>query len=255
MLLDEDNLLVESVQRKLQELVITSGRAAVHAQNPNDFEYYAMSFELVDSQFNSLKIFHMPVLPNAISIGRTSPLNIRKTGFGYFTQYSDVFQSYNITLQGTFGRKFRLLIHKEADDKRLKDFDLNVKTGYGTTKILEDMILQSQEANNVNVDNNGKDNHKFLIFYNLTFNQQLVVEVIDMQFTQSLENNAMWNYSIVMKAVGDVTQLRGFDNEKSLKNLLTNAKLNKQVNSVFNNLTAGGVFRNKELILQEGLIF
>jgi hypothetical protein len=246
---------VENVRRKVNEIALTEGRAALHAKNPNDFEYYALSFELVDSNFNSLKIFHFPVMPNAISISRPSPLNVKKTGHGYFTQYTDAFQAYTITLQGTFGRKFRLLIHKEETDKRLKDYDLNVKTGYGVTKVLEDMILQSQETVQQDVQTAGVENHKFLILYNLTFNQQFIVEVMNFQFTQSLENNTMWNYNLELKAMGDVRQLVGYDSNKSLKNLLTNAKLNKQANTVFDNLTAGGVFRTRAQLLNDNLLF
>lgn len=234
---------VESVRRKVTELAVTEGRVALHAKNPNDFEYYALSLELVDSQFNSLKIMHFPVMPSAISIVRTSPLNIKKTGHAYFTQYTDAFQAYNLSIQGTFGRKFRLLIHKEESDKRLKDYDLNVKTGYGATKLLEDMILQSQEVAESNT--RSSVNHKFLILYNLTFNQQFIIEVMDFQFNQSLENNAMWNYSLNIRALGDVRNLQGFDSDKTLKNLLKNAKLNKQANTVFNNLTAGGIFKTR----------
>jgi hypothetical protein len=244
---------VESVRRKVTELAVTEGRVALHAKNPNDFEYYAMSLELVDSQFNTLKIMHFPVMPTAIAISRTSPLNIKKTGHAYFTQYTDAFQAYNLSIQGTFGRKFRLLIHKEESDKRLKDYDLNVKTGYGTTKLLEDMILQSQEVAESNTK--GSTNHKFLILYNLTFNQQFIIEVMNFQFNQSMENNTMWNYSLDIRALGDVRQLQGFDSEKSLKNLLTNAKLNKQANTVFDNLTAGGVFRTKAQLLNDMILF
>lgn len=236
---------LESIRKKAQDAIITNGRALVHAKNPDDFEYYAISFELVDSEFNSLRIFHMPVLPTAISIGRTSPLNIKKTGWGYFTQYSDAFQARQISIQGTFGRKFRLIVNKEESDKKLKDYDLNIKTGYGVTKVLEEMLLQSQQASKKNTNDLGnsviEENHKFLIMYNLTFNQQFVVEVMNKSFTQSVENNMMWNYQIELRAVGDVRNLIGYDLDKSLKNLLTNAKLNSNLNTVFNNITAGGV--------------
>lgn len=232
---------VEAVIRKAQEVTTTVGKAALHAISPNDFEYYALSLELVDAEFNTIQMFNFPVMPNAIQIARASPLNIKKTGYGYFTQYSDTFQAYNISIQGTFGRKFRILINKNRDSKDLKGFDLNVKTGYGSTKLLEDICLQSQQMEEKTTESGKESSHKFLFFYNLTFNQQFVVEVVDLQFQQSLENNAMWNFTLQLKAIGDVTKIQGFDSKKTLKNLLLTSALNKSVNNVINNITAGGV--------------
>lgn len=232
---------LELIRRKAQDITVTLGRAAIHSLYPNDFEYYALSLELVDEEFNPLKIFHFPVMPNGISINRTSPLNIKKSGYGYFTQYSDVFQAYNISINGTFGRKFRLLINREDKDSKLKDFDLNIKTGYGATKVLEDILLESQQMNEKTTEGGKFSSHKFLFLYNLTFNQQFVVEVMNFSIQQSIENNMMWNYNIELKAVGDVTKIEGFDYKNKLKNLLINASLNKTVNNTFNNLTAGGI--------------
>lgn len=243
---------LESVRSKVQSLTYTEGRASLHSKNPDDFEYYALTFELVDSNFNALQIFNFPVMPNGINTTRMSPLNIKKTGHGYFMQYDDNFQSYNITIQGTFGRKFRLITNNLSDGKKLKDYDLKVKTGYGVTKILEKMILSSQQP--IESKTSSSD-HKFLLFYNLAFNQQFVVEIVNFSFNQSLENNMMWNYSIEMRAVGDIRQLSGFDSNKNLKNLLKSAKLNKQLNTVFNNITAGGIFKSRAQINNELISF
>ena len=228
----------ETVRNKAQTALIESGRAVMHSLSPNDFEYYAISFELVDSSFNSLRIFNMPVLPNAISINRTSPITTKKTALGYFSVFSDAFQAKTITLQGTFGRKFRLLVTSKKGEDGKKDFDLKVKTGYGASKILESILDESQ------TDSESGDK-KFLILYNLTFNQQLVVEVLSHQFNQSLENNAMWNYNIELKAVADVTRIKGNNSDKSLKSLLKTSVLNKTINNVFSNLTFGGLVDSK----------
>lgn len=232
---------LESVRKRAQDITVTAGRAVIHSLYPNDFEYYALSLELVDDEFNTLQILHFPVMPNGISVTRASPLNIKKTGYGYFTQYSDTFQAYNISINGTFGRKFRILLHKEENDNKLKNFDLNVKTGYGVTKLLEDIVLQSQQMTEKTTEYGKVSSHKFLFLYNLTFNQQFVVEVVNFQVQQSVENNIMWNYNLELRAIGDVTKIEGFDSKANLKNLLTNAFLNKSVNTVFNNITAGGI--------------
>jgi len=196
---------VEVVRKKAQDTIFTLGRTALHAIAPDDFELYSNTFELIDSQGVIEDIFHFPVMPSGISVGRQSLVNIKKTGTAYISQFNDSFVGRNVNISGTFGRKFRLLITKGiggnvnnlAGDENIGAFDLNVKTGYGAVKLLERIIESSQK-----LDNYG--NPKLLIFYNPTINHNHVIEVINFQLQQSLENNMMWNWNIEMKSIANV---------------------------------------------------
>lgn len=178
----------ELAKEKSTTLARRVGKAALHAISPNDFEYYACSFELVDSGFNVKEIFHFPVMPTGITIGRQSLVSVKKTGSSYLSQFNDSFVGRTFSINGTFGRKFRVVLGKK---------DLKFKTGYGALKMLEDIIEQAYE---------GKGKPKFLIFNNLSFNQSYIVEVMNFQTSMSMENNMMWNYTLELKAVADVNE-------------------------------------------------
>lgn len=234
---------VEVVRKKVQDTIFELGRGALHAIAPNDFEYYACTFELIDSQGTIEDIFHFPVMPSSMSVGRQSLVNIKKTGTSYISQFNDSFVGRNITLSGTFGRRFRLLITKgvgsnvnnSTPDKFYQNFDLNVKTGYGSAKLLEKLIESSQQ-----LDDFG--NPKLLIFYNSVINHNHVVEVLSFNMQQSLENNMMWNWSIEMKSLANVDTLIFSGNSKrNLVELLSLSALNKITNNIFNNISLEGI--------------
>lgn len=232
---------VEVVRKKAQDTIFELGRAALHAIAPNDFELYACTFELIDSQGVIEDIFHFPVMPSGISVGRQSLVNIKKTGTAYMSQFNNSFVGRNISLSGTFGRKFRLLISKgegsNLNDKSkfFSNFDLNVKTGYGAVKLLEKIIESSQK-----LDEYG--NPKLLIFYNSTLNHNHVMEVLSFQLQQSIENNMMWNWSIEIKSVANVDDLLfNGDSRRHLVQLLAMSALNKVINKVFDNISLEGI--------------
>jgi hypothetical protein len=235
---------VEFVRRKAQDTIFEIGRGALHAIAPDDFELYACTFELIDSQGVIEDIFHFPVMPSGISVGRQSLVNIKKSGTAYMSQFNDSFVGRNVNLSGTFGKKFRLMIskgeganihEKGGTGKLFNNFDLNVKTGYGAVKLLERIIESSQK-----LDDYG--NPKLLVFYNSTINHNHVIEVLNFQLQQSLENNMMWNWSIEIKSVANVDDLLFNGNSKKhLIELLAVSTLNKVINKVFDNISLVGV--------------
>lgn len=231
---------VEQVRNKANNITRNLGKAALHALSPDDFEYYACSFELVDSDFTVLDILHFPVLPNSISIGNQSLVSIKKTGRAYLTQFNDSFVGKNISINGTFGRKFRLLLSGEKKSNALTGvggaFDLKVKTGYGTLKLLEKLIEQTYQV--------GNGNPRMLIFNNHAFNQSFIVEVLSFNPTMSVENNMIWNYGIEMKAVADVNKLiLTGGSTRRLINLLASDVLGKAANDLFSDFK--GVISSK----------
>lgn len=241
---------LEQVRNKAQGIAINAGRATLHAMAPDDFEYYACVMQLVNSQGEIVQIFNFPVMPNAMSLNKRPLVNIKKTARGYLDQFSTSFSGDVISISGTFGRKFRLLISNDNNlneakkgkgTEQLKDFvkntfDAKVKTGYGALKLLEKIIYKSTELDEFNQP------HR-LFFYNFAFNESFLVEVVNWGKQQSLENNIMWNYSLEMKALAnaDTLESAAASNGKSnIKNLLATAALQKSLNKTFNNLTAQG---------------
>jgi hypothetical protein len=231
---------VESVKRAADNVIVELGRAALHSIAPSDFEYYACTFELLDSRGNIEDLFNFPVMPSAMSIGRKSLVSIKKTGLSYMSQFNDSFVGRDVGISGTFGRKFRLLLRNGVDTnvnnldsngQFFKQFDLNVKTGYGALKLLEKLVESSQK-----LDASG--NPKFLIFYNYVINHHHVVEVTDFQVTQSLENNMMWNWSLQMKSIANIDNIAFSGGlKKHLTELLAVSALNNSLNIIFSNIT------------------
>jgi hypothetical protein len=237
----------ELVIKKVQDILIEGGRAYLHSLAPDDFEYYACAFQVVDSITDIEYIFNFPVMPNAIQINKKPHVNIKKTMRGYVDTISTSFSGPTINISGTFGRKFRLLIQRDnhanqetkkkserAEDYKKDTFDLNVKTGYGATKLLEKVLKRSTQ-----LDQYARPYR--ILFYNFAYNESYHVEVISFSISQSLENNAMWNYSIELKAIGSTDFFQ--DNNKNIKNMLAQAAVQKMANNTFSNLTLGGLQR------------
>jgi hypothetical protein len=229
--------IIQIARNKAQSIISNVNKSALHALAPDDFELYACSFELLKSNGDVERIFHFPVMPNGINIDSSSIVNIMKTGSGNVVQFNDIFVSKMITINGTFGRKFRLLVSNNSGNEKqsLKDIDLKVKTGYGAMKMLEyicDDLYKLDEFNSP----------RYLIFHNLAFNQSFLVEVISKSFSQSNENNVMWNYTLQLKAIADAKNINiGSNKKQSLKNLLTMGAIQFNINKIFSEINIGSI--------------
>ena len=126
------NSNIELIKRRTQETLATIGRAALNSWKPDDFDFYICSFELLDSRGSSLELFNFPVMPNTLSIDKQSLVNIKRTGDSINSQFSDSYVSKPISISGSFGRKFKILLGLNND--------LKVKTGYGALKMMEKII-------------------------------------------------------------------------------------------------------------------
>ena len=112
----------------------------------------------------------------------------------------------------------------------MKDIDLKVKTGYGAMKNMEYLLDELYLLDEYNMP-------RFLIFHNFAFNQSLLVEVISKNFSQSNENNMMWNYSIQLKGVADAKKLvLGKSYKRKLKDLLSVSSMQFGINKIFSDL-------------------
>lgn len=194
-------------------LGVSLGKSAAHSLFPNNFEYYLCSFELYDSTNKMIGLLSFTVMPNNMLVNKTQIANITKTNKSVFTIFNDSFVPTDISIQGTFGRKFRLILNDKeiggvgkdlAFGKMLpsvsKPTPVLVKSGYGMTKMLEKMIQASWT-----LDSNGLP--CFLVFRNYSMNQALIVEVVQHSFSQSMDSNMLWNYALEMKGVAPASIL------------------------------------------------
>lgn len=235
-------------------LVNTVGSAGLHAMYPNDFEYYMVGLELVKYNGVTIDMLIFPVLPNQIKRSEHTATNIKKTMGGISVVKTSSFIPIDFTISGNFGRKFRILVqsdtvvdfqalrysyitgvsHRDYVDQDIISgskftkpvFNFAVKTGYGTTKILEAIVNKSRGS----IDN--KPNR--LIFYNLAYGESYLAEVVDFDINQSLESNMIWNYSLNMKAIAPL-ELVEWSRERSVKSVLLSSVVQKTLNNAATN--------------------
>lgn len=254
------------------------GKEEMHKKYPNEIEYYACAFELLDSENNTVKFFSFPVMPSQIQSTERFTAFVQKTMAGVVVHDNPTFVPLDISLSGNFGRMFRKSpsstssessqhqhsrrISKLGDlgkgvdttgaiDVSLgdvpiianKSFSSDYKTGYGSSKMLESILHKSK-----GLDARSRS-HKVL-FYNLSFNQAYVVNLMNLTFSQSRESNAIWQYSISMNAIAPISAV--FDNQKrksSIDRLLNFNKMNNgfsnQSQGIMSILSPGGVSMTK----------
>lgn len=216
--------IVSSFVDGVRETIATIGRGALHSIAPDNFEYYMCSLELLDSSGTTKGFMTFVVMPNNIMENRPQITSITKTNKGVSTLFNSTFVPRDISIQGTFGRKIRLLLGlKEVENVSSIPFfngnlggvknDILIKTGYGLIKMLQNMIDASTK-----LDDNG--NPCILLFNNYALNTHYVVEVMQSSFSQSTENNMIWYYSLEMKAVAPASAVRT-QKEQSAKFLAT----------------------------------
>ena len=95
------------------------GKLTAHTLFPNEFEYYLISFELLDSGA-SHKVtdrFIFPVMPDRIEIGKMKTTTIKKSFGGVIAYTNNAFETIPISITGSFGRRFRLLVGNKRTDE------------------------------------------------------------------------------------------------------------------------------------------
>ena len=228
-----------------------SGKWLLSQDNPNEFEYYMVAFELLKSDLSTSKYFVFPVNPTSIEFNDTALTKVTKTAGGVSVMKNSQFNIKDISLSGNFGKSFKVLIgsdfrdlHSAFKDQNgigdkvktagkgiLDSFSSSVKTGYGCTKILEDILDQSNQK-----DEYGGSH--FLIFYNLAFNQKYFVEFESKTFTQNVESNMIWNYNIRLNVVANSDDfLTDKADLKSTKQLVVDKEIQQNANTVYSKVS------------------
>lgn len=225
---------IAAVRSRLLGTLADVGRAALHANFPDDIEYYSIAFELIDHKGSTVDILVFPILPSSLNITEQPNTNIKRTGGGTAILFNSAFQPFSIGMSGNFGRKFRFLVGQSEVtgvgfrfNFRGNDFDSQIKSGYGTTKVLERIL-----KNSLRTDDQQRPFK--LIFHNMAFNQSHVVEVLNYGFNQNDSNsNMIWNYNISLRAVAPAVFIRGDQNAKSsLSKLLQASVLQNTLNTL-----------------------
>lgn len=269
------------VTEKATQLRNTLGKATLSALFPNDFEYYMVALELVDSRGETMEYFVFPVMPNNISQSEPQITNIKKTAGGVVSLSTNTFIPRSITLQGTFGRKFRILlgrqgfnftalrgifgrqemgevqlsptvdINSDKYDSRLKrgftqikklNFDIAIKTGYGATKILQKLADVSTGLDQFNRPYR-------LYFYNRTLGESWLVKVMNLDLSQTYpDSNLLWKYNLRLQAIAPLEGTKITPLERELK-VLGIGVLQKGINILAQDIITDVLDRRKDDIL------
>lgn len=219
--------------KKITELVADIGKAGVNALYPNDFEYYAITLELTDSQGETLEYLTFPVSPESIGYDNQTLVNIKKSMSGVSALDNETFQPRRIEMTGTFGRKFKILLNNELGDisvqkkdestlsgqyKAFKQnamnvkeaiFDPKLKTGYGTTKILEAIVEKSKAFD--------KYNQSYRLYlYNPALGHNWLIKPNSLSLSMDRTNsNMLWKYNIQMTAIAPLDRVKTASESRS----------------------------------------
>lgn len=242
--------VIDSIQGKAMDMIQTVGRATLSTLYPNDFEFYMCALELATSEGDTIDYFTFPVTPSSITKTDNKRTSIQNTAGGIVALTSPTFVPQDISIRGTFGRVFKILINtessgagvafslsngvrtlqqitKKAVTMKTPAFDASVKTGYGALKILQSIISKSN-----GIDNNGKPFRLF--FYNLALGESYLVVVPPngITFTQSEQRNMIWDYNLNMIAVAPLDSVKNASSGSSLIKQTAVAVVQKSVNDL-----------------------
>jgi len=219
------------------------GREYVNSLYPNEIEYYAAAFELINGDGFTEDFFSFPVMFKSYRENRPTNTNIEKTMSGVVITANPTFVPFDIHMTGNFGRKFKKIntdipANQPTNSSSTNTtqqavvvpvFSTEYKTGYGCYKIMERILLKAQ-----NQDSNFKPYQLF--FYNLALNSNYLVEPISFEPNQNRESsNMIWEYNVHLKAVAPASSVN--KNYKSSMKLITD----------FNKLTQETVFQSDEI--------
>lgn len=243
----------ESIEADFKLKIQQLGRPALNALFSNDIENYIISLEVVSSSGATVDYFAWPILPSEIRETHTEITNVRKTIGGVYVLKNTTFTPRQISLSGTFGRRFKILVNNKQLSlagfklsinsgsfkisppnllaQKTPEFSSFAKNGYGCIKIIEAMKEKSKQ-----LDENGKPYS--LYFYNPILGNNYQVEVSSFSHMQDEnQHNMLPAYSLQLTAVAPLDSVlsRLANINSALKNISFNA-LQKGANQIVSNL-------------------
>ena len=240
-------MALERLNSRRRSLISQIGRAGLNALYPKEFEYYFFALELVNSRQETIDFFAFPVLPSQITEVQPEITNVRKTMGGVDVHKNPTFVPRTLTINGDFGRRFRILVNTNQIEFAGLRFSVNngvfrigkpgdllddapvfssfAKTGYGCIKVIEAMKEKSKSLDQFNQPHS-------LYCYNPVLGNNYQVEFQTFTHMQDKQQyNVIPRYSIEMIAVAPLEALPQF-NDFSLVRNLAFGNIQKRVNNV-----------------------
>lgn len=240
---------IDNAIKKRLDLLGTVGKQFMSIKYPKEFELYILAFELIDAKGKTLRYFVFPVMPSFLEESYPETVNIRRTLLGVTALSTTTFTPIPISLNGNFGRKFRVLLGTDYVEfanafttsngkvtassiaNGVADvFDQRVKTGYGSLQVLKELL---EEASVIDVIGPRR-----LIYYNPAFGTSYVVKVMDKKINMSQDTNMLHNYSISLQAIAPLESLKNRNQlEADSQRLIATNYAQKKTNQLVNQLS------------------
>lgn len=242
-----------AVEEQFKSKLLQVGKAGMNALFPNDFPYYLVALELVDSQNNTVDYFSFPILPDEIRETQQEITNVKKTMSAISVQKNQTFVPIQISMRGDFGRRFKILLGNQqvqfagfglsiknkvvsisspgSLQEIVPQFSSFAKTGYGCVKLIEAMKEKSKK-----LDNYQKPFSLYL--YNPILGNNYQVEFNTFTHMQDREKyNMIPAYNFQLTAIAPLNNLfsRGANLKSAIGNL-TLSGLQKAANNIGNRL-------------------
>jgi len=247
--------------RRRRQLLMDIGKAGVHALFPNDFEYYLITLELVNSRDETIDYLAFPITPDSINYTSPSLVNVKQSLGGITALDTSIFTHRSVTLAGTFGRKFKVLLRpvdlnisrapgpvpsfigtqtygpggggQTPNTGKLQIqpevFDPRIKTGYGTLKILEAILEKSKGLDDV-----GKPFKLYL--YNPALGHNWLVTMKLFSASQDYSSsNMLWRYNIELTIIAPLAAIKP-DTKTSLQEALAIQVLQRAASRLLNDI-------------------
>lgn len=197
------------------EVGVSAARGMQNAIYPNEFEYYALTLELVNSVGATVEFLTFPVMPESMAYDDMKVANIQKTLGGISSIDNDSYTPKTVDINGTFGKRFKLLLKPsekvtgfeqvdtsnfvrsfDAGQVAIKKpvFDERLKSGFGATKLLEKIISMSSL-----LDEYGEPYRLYL--YNPVLGHNFVVKCTRFQLNMDRSTNTMWRYTVQLTVI------------------------------------------------------
>jgi len=248
--------MATSVSEKFKTISADLGKAGINALFPNDFEFYMVSLELVDGNGDTLEFFTFPTMPRSLDQVEPQITNIKKSAGGITALSTSTFIPKPINLQGTFGRKFKVLLGQDSFDftairnvaqgRNIHDlsnagafadlanikkavFDPKIKTGYGAIKILQKICELSTGLE--------ENKPRRLYFYNRTLSESYLVKVQELTLNQNQDqSNLLWQYNLRLMAIAPLEQI--IDKKFLEEKVLGIGVIQKSINTLVGDINA-----------------
>lgn len=197
---------------RYREMIRTVGKSTLSAIYPNDFEVYLCAFELVEKG-KTIDYFVFPIQPSQIQKVEPTRTNIKSSMAGVTVLKNSSIIPKEIMLKGNFGRNFKILTtngvaftnsfsKKQGLTLNTPIFSVGIKTGYGATKLLQNILNESN-----NLSSNGENRQ--LYFYNMALGESylVVVNPNGVIYNQSQDMNMIWQYSINLSVLAPLSEV------------------------------------------------